>query len=333
MTEPHLPQLWDTLIIGGGPAGLAAALHLAFHKRTVLVVDRGSGPLHHIRTPIFNLPGFIGQSGQDILKALEHEVLKAGAHLTEDSVEHIEGSAGDFRLTGRNEVYRARTVLVATGIARHHPLIDGDHRNWLPFAGKGNTFYCPDCEAPALLGKHVVVIESVKLRAAIATAKRIMEFAATVRILLTDGADADRPEDYLDDSCEVIQGEITRVEGESGVVKALVLQSGTRIEADAYYVSNRKLPRNQLIQMLGGALDKRGHPQTGPRGQLIKEGGEDGAFLEGVWVAGDLLPQTQQTTIAMGSGNKSAVMIDQYLTQQHIRQLGKEAVLEPSKVH
>ncbi|GEM46110.1 NAD(P)/FAD-dependent oxidoreductase [Deinococcus cellulosilyticus] len=317
------PQLWDTLIIGGGPAGLAAALHLAFHHRSVLVVDRGSGPLHHIRTPIFNLPGFTGKSGQEILQGLEQEALKAGARLTRDSIEQIEGSAGHFILKGKEHTYHARTLLIATGITRHHPLIDGDYRTWLPYAGKGNTFYCPDCEAPALLGKHVVVIESVKLKAALSTAKRIMEFAATVRVLLTDGADAAHPETYLDDSCEVIQGNITAVEGENGVVEALVLESGTRITADAYYVSNRKLPRNQLVQTLGGDLDERGHPRTGPRGQLIRQDGGEEDYIEGIWVAGDLLPQTQQTTIAMGSGNKSAVMIDQYLTQQHIRQLGK----------
>lgn len=318
--------LWDTIIVGGGPAGLAAALHLAFHRRSVLVIDRGSGPLHHIKTPIQNLPGFVGKSGQDIQQALEQDARASGAHLISDSIGHIEGSAGRFTLRGEHGTYQSRTLLIATGIARHHPLIDGDYRNWLPFAGKGNTFYCPDCEAPELLGKHVVVIESVKLKAALSTAKRISEFAATVRILLTDGAETLPPEEHLDTSCEVIEGQIKAVKGEDGVVQALLLDSGTEITADAYYVSNRKLPRNQLVEMLGGALDDRGHPITGPRGQLVQQGRGEEDHLEGVWIAGDLLPQTQQTTIAMGSGNKSAVMIDQYLTDLHERALGKEQV-------
>ncbi len=52
-------HLHDTIVIGGGPAGLSAALHLSFHKRDVLVLDRGSGPLRYTTTPLWNVTGFV----------------------------------------------------------------------------------------------------------------------------------------------------------------------------------------------------------------------------------------------------------------------------------
>lgn len=131
---------YETVIICGGPAGLSAATHLAFHRRTVLVLDRRIGPLPFTLTPLFNVPGFAIQRGVDIIKQLEAQVKASGSILERGSVTGLSGSVGAFRVQladGRE--YGAKTLLLATSVARHHPLVNGRYQLWLKCAAKGNT--------------------------------------------------------------------------------------------------------------------------------------------------------------------------------------------------
>jgi thioredoxin reductase (NADPH) len=320
-------MIFDTLIVGGGPAGLSAALHLAFHERSVLVLDRRTGPLPYTLTPLYNVPGFAGARGVDILRGLEAQAVSAGATLERGNVTEIAGQEGAFtvRLSDGRE-YAAKTLLLATGVARYHPLVNGSYEPWLKFAAKGNTYYCPDCESPELLGRDIVVIGVGGANSAVSTAQPLLEFASRIRVLLTGGLEL-KPEweekrDAL--GLEVIRGQIGSVEGAKGIVKALVLNDGSRIVADGYYVDSPKLPRNDLAQQLNLELGPHGHIKTGWRGQVRVTGAAETDYLPGVWAAGDVQPQTQQISIALGSGNIAAVMIDQYFQKRDPRRLGLE---------
>ncbi len=325
---------YDTVIIGGGPAGLSAAIHLAFHRHKVLVLDRRTGPLPFTLTPLYNVPGFTIQRGVDILKQLEMQAKGSGATLERGSVKGISGSVGAFRIEladGRE--YGAKTLLLATGVARHHPLVSGDYQPWLKYAAKGNTYYCPDCESPEMLGRDILVVAVGSAAGAISVSRPLLEFASRVRVLLTGDAqltpewEAKRAELGL----EVIKGRISSVEGSKGIVKALLLEDGSQVSADGYYVDSPKLPRNELATQLGLELSPHGHIKTGWRGQVKRIGANDSDWLTGVWAAGDVQPQTQQVSIALGSGNIAAVMIDQYLQKTAPRRLGLH--LEPTALH
>lgn len=319
--------MFDTIIVGGGPAGLSAALHLAFHKRSVLVIDRRTGPLFYTLTELWNVPGFVAQTGVQIQKTMKLEAQKAGAKIVKGSVSQISGRAGQFMLeTEKGERFETKTVLLATGVARYHPLIAGEFEPFLKYAAKGNTFYCPDCESPELLGKDIVVIGVAGANSAVSEAAPLAEFAKSVRLLLTGDTEfkpefeAKRQELNL----EAIEGQIASVDGAKGIVRALILEDGTRVEADGFYISSPKLPRIDLAQQLGLQLAPKGHIKTAWRGQVQLEGAADGEFLAGVWAAGDVQPQTQQVSIAAGSGNIAAVMIDQYLQKLEPRKLGHQ---------
>lgn len=318
-------QVFDTMIVGGGPAGLSAALHLAFHRRDVLVLDRRTGPLWFTLTPLWNVPGFVGQSGVAIQKAMQREAVHAGAKIQSANVTRISGSVGAFVLeTARGETHRAKTVLLATGVARHHPLVSGDFEPWLKYAAKGNTYYCTDCEAPELTGRDLVVIGVGGANSALADALPLMEFASRTRLLLTGGMEfkPEWEEKRQKLGLEVIRGHIASVEGSKGIVRAVMLEDGTRVAADAWYVSSPKEPRNDLAKQLGLEIGPKGHILTLPRGQARLAGHPEGAWLEGVWAAGDVQPQTQQVSIAAGAGNRAAVMIDQFLNKREPRRLG-----------
>lgn len=306
--------LYDTLIVGGGPAGLTAAIHLAWHDRQVLVIDRVTGPLFFTLEKLWNVPGMPGATGAEIQKRLKAQALERGAELVHGNVVKAEGQEGDFLLTGGNgETWRGKTVLLATGVARYHPLVDGDYTPCFNYAGKGNLYYCSDCEAPEIFDKDTIVIGTGPADRASGMALGLSRYTDRLRVLLTGekelaGKYAER---LKEKGIPVIPGEIKRLIGEKRHLDALELADGSVLEADAFFVSSPALGRTDLSQQLGVEIAPTGH-HAQPKSQ------RGDTNVPGVWIAGDLRPMTQQVAVAMGTGNIAAVMIDQHLRKQDI---------------
>ena len=299
---------YDTLIVGAGPAGLSAALHLAWHGRKVLVFDRRTGPLFYTLTKLENVPGMPSQSGVQLMKTLRQQALEMGAEVKKANVVRASGEMGAFELeleTG--ERFSGKTLLLATGVARYHPTIDGDYKQCLAYAGKCNLYYCPDCEAPEIEGKETLVIGVGSAAGAMGTARHLFANSSRLSLLLTQDTNL-REQDELwlnEQDIKVYSGAIANFEGAKGCLDALVLEDGTRLEFAAYFVSSPKVPRTELAQQLGIEITKTGHAE--PKTQ------RGNTNVRGVWIAGDLRPMTQQVAVAMGTGNIAAVHIDQTL--------------------
>ena len=239
-----------------------------------------------------------------------------GAELVRADVERAVGSEGDFKLHGADgNSWRGKTVLLATGVARYHPTVDGDYRPCFKYAGKGNLFYCPDCEAPLLTGKSTVVIATASARSGAGMALGLSRYTDDLRLLVT------AEETDLDDSrrarldakgIAVVEGEIDELIGTGSRLRAVRLKDDTTLEAEAFFVSSPVVGRTDLAQQLGVEL-----AATGNHAQPKSQRGDTG--VPGVWIAGDLRPMTQQVAVAMGTGNVAAVMIDQHLRKLDVR--------------
>lgn len=311
-------NIFDTIIIGGGPAGCAAALHLAYHRRAVLVLDRGTSPMHFHTNTIMNFPGSgTYQEGRVLLRQLQGIAKSAGAKFKEANVVKVSGEYPQFKVeTGRSyrtrdeSCYLARTLLFATGTSRKHPKVDGKWRKWLPVANVGNgAFYCPDCEAPLCRGKDVLVVNTGTTGSALHVAKSLTRFTDKIRILMTD--DAYRPIDEqdlskLNDSpFKWVRGKIKDLEFPvPGRLQRITLVSGDVLTAEVFFVAFVAEARSELAKEMGVQVDERGNIMTDHRGKTN---------VEGIWAAGDCRPITQQVAVATGTGNYAALMINQFL--------------------
>ncbi|MCK5740201.1 NAD(P)/FAD-dependent oxidoreductase [bacterium] len=311
-------KIYDTIIIGGGPAGLSAAKHLAYFKRDVLVIDRKTSPMYYNHNPIHNYLG-AGQrlTGIRMQRQFQAETVSAGAEFRVGNVTHVSGKNGDFTVTiqsvnrqANSENYRTRTLLLTTGVAIIHPKINHDWGEWLLIASiAGACFYCRDCEAPLVQGKSVIVISVGSVNSAIDYARTLRQFAKNVRILIaSDGFVPPQPEwrTRLDESG--FEYDISSIRQANVVApgrhQKIILENGKNLTANCFFVSTIRQPRSELARQLGLQLTDRNGVQTDISGKTS---------VPGVWAAGDVTPVARQIAVAVGSGNYAALMINRAL--------------------
>jgi thioredoxin reductase (NADPH) len=156
-TEPE-GGLYDVLIVGGGPAGLAAAVHGAADGLRTLVVERETvGGQAGTSSLIRNYPGFPrGITGADLASRAQEQAISLGAEfLITRNVTGLEAREGERIVTlAEGAEVRARTVVVATGVAYNRLAVDGMDE----LAGKGVFYGASTSEAPAFTGRAVFVI-------------------------------------------------------------------------------------------------------------------------------------------------------------------------------
>jgi thioredoxin reductase (NADPH) len=304
--------MYDCIVVGGGPAGLTGAIHLAWHDRNVLVIDRRTGPLFFTIETLQNVPGMPAVRGTDIQKQLKAQAESLGAEVIRANVIDASGGAGSFVLKGDDgTTWESKTVLLATGVARYHPTVDGDFQVCFKYAGKGNLYYCPDCEAPEIKDKDTIVIGTGPADWAAGMAVGLSRYTDRMRVLFSGGTDLSShwAAKLKELSIETVTGKLKDLEGPTGKLQALVLEDGTRLEAEAFFVSSKVVGRTDLAQQLGVEMaETKNHAQ--PKSQ------RGDTNIPGVWIAGDLRPMTQQVSVAMGTGNIAAVMIDQWLRRK-----------------
>ncbi len=313
---------YDAIIIGGGPAGCSAALHLAYHGRSVLVIDRGTSPMTFHTNSILNFAGSVYHEGRSLLRQLQGEARAAGAEFIEGDVTEISGRYPEFVIktspsyrTNDQSEYHARILMIATGTSRKHPRVNGQWRSWLPVANVGNgAFYCPDCEAPLCKNKQVLVVNTGTVGSALHVANALTRFTSieNIEILMTEDAFVPiEKQDLtkLDNSpFKWSRGKIKSISfPRPGIIQSVTLEDGRKIKTNVFFVAFIDIARSELAQQIGIEIDNKGNIVTDHRGKTN---------VEGVWAAGDVRPITQQVAMAIGTGNYAAVMMNQFLGNQ-----------------
>jgi thioredoxin reductase (NADPH) len=292
-------EILDCLIVGGGAAGLTAAVYMGRYRRRALIVDAGGSRLQLIpRTR--NLAGFPdGIEGPELLARMREHARRYGTPTEEATVERLQRlDDGTFRAEAGERSWRARFVLLASGARDVEPEIEG-----IGGALKaGQVRYCPVCDGFETQGQRVAVLgraghglrESLFISGfgnqvtwlAMATQEEVDP--AQLAQLRTAGVRlADSPPQRID--C-----------GVDGVGVRVELQNGQVLEFDTMYSALGLRHQCDLATALGarardnGQLEVDAHQQT---------------TVEGLYVAGDVAVDLNQISVAAGHAAIAATAI------------------------
>lgn len=304
-------NIYDLIIIGGGPAGAAAGVYAARKRLKTLIIAETFAGQSTVSAEVQNWIGTVAISGEDLAMSLrKHVEAYAGDNLVihEELVQKLEPKDGNFLVTTHKASYLARTVLVATGSYRRKLEIPGAET----FEHKGLT-YCASCDGPMFEGQDLAVVGGGN--AAFETAAQLLAYAKSVTIVhRSDNFDrADKitvDKVLLHPNMRAVKNvEITEIKGDkfaSGIVyKDKVTGVVTELPVGGIFVEIGQLPNTEFLKGVAN-LNERGHVIIDPRTQKTS--------TPGIWSAGDCTDILyHQNNIAAGDAVRALEDIFQYL--------------------
>lgn len=303
-----MEKIYDLIIIGSGPAGLAAAIYAQRAKLDTVVIEENfvSGGQVVTTYEVDNYPGLPGISGMDLGTTLREHAEKMGAVFIRDKVLGLELEGPDKTVTGKKETYHARTVILATG-AKHRMLgVPGEEE----LSGMGVS-YCATCDGAFFRGKTVAVAGGGD----VAVEDAIFLARACEKVYLIHRRDELRAAKILQerlmalDNVEILWDTVVdEIRGENKVESLLLTQKKTgekkELPVDGIFIAVGITPNSELVQ---GKLemDEQGYIRAG----------EDGVTsVEGVYAAGDVrTKQLRQILTAASDGANCVTSVQNLL--------------------
>jgi thioredoxin reductase (NADPH) len=293
---PNSDSHWDCLVIGGGPAGLTAAIYLARYRRKVLVVDDG-----HSRAELIpeshNYPGFTGGiSGPDLLRALREQAERYGAVLRYGRIADLQAGANGFVATCDGEQLPAEKVLLATGIVDECPELPGLR----DAIYDGALRFCPICDAYEVTDQRIGVLG----RSDNASKKALFmrTYSRQVTLLPTDDPKSmskDVRKELQQAGVMLPDEPVIDVERKGQRIQAL-LRTGTRCEFDVIYPVMGCEVRSGLVKALGARTNEIG---------CVHVNDSQCTSVADLYAAGDVVSDLHQISVAIGHAAIAATKI------------------------
>jgi thioredoxin reductase (NADPH) len=295
MDEPIL----DCLIVGGGPAGLTAAIYLARFHLDILVVDGGRSRASWIPCTRNHAGHPDGIEGKELLRRMREQACKYGAKIESEYVTKLERDqqTGLFTATWGSGCATAQIVLLATGVSNRRPPMDEQlHDEAL---SRGLVRYCPICDGYEVTDKRVGVIGSDSH--GVTEALFLRSYTADVTLIAPDKALRLKPEDdhrLKDARIECVDGPAQAVAIAHDCITVDTAEG--RYSFDSIYPALGSDTHTQLGEMLGATL-------AGDGCFLCDE--HQRTSVPGLYAAGDVVHGLDQISHAMGEGGVAATTI------------------------
>ena len=146
-------KVYDTIILGAGPAGLTAAIYAARARLNVLVIGKQTGGYLQETPSIENYPGYNSISGKQLSLNMEKQVKELGLEILNEEIKEIKKIDKVFEIKTDKDEYVGQTIIYCLGSKRKKLNVPGEAE----FFGKGVT-YCFECDAPFFKGKDIAII-------------------------------------------------------------------------------------------------------------------------------------------------------------------------------
>lgn len=304
---------YDVAIVGGGAAGLSAALVLGRARRRVVVID-AAAPRN---APASHMQGYLSADGMaptELLRRGREEASRYGVELVADRVVSA-GPGFALRLAARGRL-DARRLLLATGASDELPRIDGARERW------GNDLlHCPYCHGWEVRDRPLGVV---------ATGAGSVEHAELIRQWSTDLVFFTHSYEPAGDELErldalgirVVDGEVRTLLVEDDRLRGVVLGDGSVVARAALFIRPELRPNaTGLIEQLGCETDDLG---------FVRVDGVGRTSTAGVWAAGNVANPRAQVITAAGEGSAAAISINADLVQEDVRALRDERRAAPA---
>ncbi|GAA1915565.1 NAD(P)/FAD-dependent oxidoreductase [Nocardioides marmoribigeumensis] len=293
--QPTTASAYDVVVVGGGAAGLSAALVLSRARRSVAVVDAG----HPRNEPAAHMQGFLSRDGMppaELLAVGRAEIQSYGAQVVPGTVSAVTAHDGGFEVTlSGGGSLRARRLLVATGLRDELPAVPGVRERF----GR-DVLHCPYCHGWEVRDQRLAVLGGTP--GAVDHALLLRQWSADLVLLPHDDVvgDLDRAR-LAARGVEVVDGPVARVVVAGDAVRGLELADGRTIERDAVFVRPRFHPHDGLLRDLGCAVDEQG---------WVVVDGTGRTSVPGVWAAGNAVDPRAQVVTAAGQGSAAAIALN-----------------------
>jgi thioredoxin reductase (NADPH) len=289
----HQSESLDCLIVGGGPAGLTAAIYLARFRRTVAVLDNGQSRAALI-PETHNYPGFAdGISGFKLLTYLREQAHEYGAALESGSVTAIKPEGDSFQIEVSAVWRRAHRVLLATGLTDRSPAMPGLKQA----VQDGKLRYCPVCDAYESMDKRIGVLGPVQQVAKKALFLRT--YSRCVVILTTDSAEPSDETAGALRAADVATARTVDVHPHGEGFLAILLD-GSKQEIDILYPMLGCDVHSELGAKLGAHCSSEGCLLVDDRQRTS---------VTGLYAAGDVVSDLHQLSVAAGHAAVAATAI------------------------
>jgi thioredoxin reductase len=295
-------ESYDVVVVGGGAAGLSAALVLGRARRSVAVVDAGTPR----NAPAAHMHGFLSRDGMppaDLLAAARAEVHGYGVELIDDQV--VEITMGFMVRLAGGRTLTARRLLLATGAVDELPDIPGARERW------GRDFlHCPYCHGWEVRDQPIGVLATHSGSVDHAHLLRqwsddVIFFAHTYTVDAGERAALDLR------GIPVVEGLVARLSVVDDRLDAVQLADGRSIPRAAVFIRPDLHGHDDgLIDSLGCEVDE---------GGFVRVDATGGTSVAGVWVAGNAANPRAQVITAAGEGSAAAIAINADLVEEDVR--------------
>jgi len=306
---------YDVAVIGGGAAGLSAAVALGRSRRSVVVIDAGEPR----NAPADGVHGFLSRDGvppAELLATGRAEAARYGVELRAGLAVDARPVAGGFEVTldpaaaaGRSAV-RARRIVVATGLVDELPDVAGLRERW----GR-DVVHCPYChgwevrdEPIGVLGGHPRAVHVVQL---------FRQLSPDVVLFTHTGPAPSEAEleELAARDVRVVPGVVTAVEVTGDRLSGVRLADGTVVPRRALAVGTRLVARSAVLEGLG----VRATPDPSGVGDRIEADPTGRTAVDGVWVAGNVTNLMAQVVVAAAGGLMAGAAVNADLAAEDTR--------------
>jgi thioredoxin reductase (NADPH) len=298
-------EIYDIIIIGGGPAGVTAAIYASRHNNKTLVLEGNKVGGKTLEAHwVENYPGFPeGISGSDLMDLMVKQATKFGAEFSSETVVGIADFGELKMLTTRKGIRQAKAVIVATGIAKKSLSVTGENE----FKGRGVS-YCGVCDGPFFREKTVAIVGGG--HEAVHDIEVLGESASKVYAIPgKKGFSEDFPElDHINKDSKVefiYDANVTEIGG-SDFVEYMKLDNGQEVKLDGVFIILEHVSTSSILSDVGIETDA---------GGCILTDRDQKTNVDGLFAAGDCCCRGMQIVTATGMGAMAALSAMKYVRQ------------------